>query len=662
MARLIVDIDAMNDEAITSLEAGDVVRGIRVREIMDEWENVRANMGNPPLDYPIIVNDRSIPVHFGITLRWQVMLNIASIPPELHGKEMLEWLKTFAMYHEITHYVTCPYDGLTHAKLSLSVRKMWPNATDDQVFFIINFFSDLIVNKELHDRIGNAYFIAVKKWVEYTVAETVKQDFGLSRIYLIFIRAHEILWKRRFGAFKYPDVIMRIAKKITDIIALTDGWFEAIENITSILKVIMVEDGVKDTGKVASLLSDEMKDALNGTEGGCGKNGNDSVGDEKEDTNVEGNNGTGDKKKRNPNNTKTDHGKDEKGKRIMAIVRKDGKKVKSPFDMTFFMGDPVAKKTIGSVDDDERKNERENLFAMIMRMGIPFPESKSIMDAMEITRNEEESWRLWLRARAKGTIRYDTTAVKKNKGGFTVPSEWTWGRPLQEWNPRMSFMSFPVHPFPPFATGEKQCNGKSGSSSLPDSRDLLIIRDSSGSMGSMMKGLKRERWARSRNILQKDNNKFNFSSLAAFAALHAASEKNVDVAVVNFSGTCISTGWMMTNKTSIETAEQTILAFIGGTTILPLKKIKDLLSMRSNCFVLVITDSYIYNWKKFFTMIDQMKDEDHYYSMIFISDAGEKIEDDIKKKMEERNMTVHPVSTPGDLFDITVTELSIVYN
>jgi hypothetical protein len=76
----IIDIDAMRANDPKPMDADETVRGFTVRDVYRQFEQVKSKLGNPPLKYPIIINDPKSPVNFGITLEWQVMLNMAAIP------------------------------------------------------------------------------------------------------------------------------------------------------------------------------------------------------------------------------------------------------------------------------------------------------------------------------------------------------------------------------------------------------------------------------------------------------------------------------------------------------------------------------------------------------------------------------------------------------
>ncbi len=615
----IIDIDGM-ERAVEPLDIDHVFRGAPVREMYREWDNTRSMLGNPPLARPAIINDPGHPVHFGITMQWQVILNLAAVPDGLHGADLVAWLKVFPMAHEIAHYTFCPYDAVTHAKLVVTVARAWNDVSEDNALFVVNYFSDIIINNILHGMNGDAFFQGMKTWVEFTMHETCKNGHQISLLYMTFVLVHELLWNRSFMTFKYPEVANAIASKLASIITFSTDWYDAIYKMTPILKA-MIDPG---NGKVPSYdPSAVMIAAPAGTSG----NGPD--------------------------------GSSKKGDGTATVKVKKGKKVtEKPFDMTFFMGDPVAEKTRGSMDKNEAANELENLMNVITKEGIGFAAASGLMRAMHVAQSDDQAWRLWLRATAKGMISYETMTKRKRRGGSSIPADWEWGKPYKDYNPFHSVMAFPLHPFPPFARGFKQSRGKRGIESLPDVRDLLVVRDSSGSMDMNMGG--NDGWRRAFGG-QKANNKFNVSTVAAFAVLQSAHAKGARYAVINFSSDWIATDWMPAEDRSLEKAERVILQFQRGGTVVPIRKMLSMLSGKKNCFVLVITDSMLHNWKEFIESFKDLHVNGHEISMIFTKSSNERTGESIMKRLSADNVYMHQACSIHDLYSIIIKEARRVY-
>ena len=157
------------------------------------------------------------------------------------------------------------------------------------------------------------------------------------------------------------------------------------------------------------------------------------------------------------------------------------------------------------------------------------------------------------------------------------------------------------------------------------------------------------------------NTKFNVSSLATYAALHAAADRGANFAVINFSGTSISTGWLKPGDIQIAAAEKLIIRFLRGSTMMPTSEMKKLLDGKKKCFLLVITDSFIYNWKDFFSMAKGFSDNEHSMSMIFISGEKESVDEDLLHSLNEMNVMLHFVHGPSDLIGIVLREINRVY-
>lgn len=649
---IIIDLDSMKECA--GLKSDDETRGVRIREIFREWENVKTALGNPPLSLPTVIDDPGYPVHFGITLEWKVLLNMASVPGWLRGAAMLSWLKSFPISHEIGHYVFCPYDGITHARLAMKVMDTWTDATDQDVLFIINYFSDIIVNSDLYSINGDEFFNGMKQWIEYTTFHVLKSGSGISVSYLVFIHVHELLWQRRFMTFNYSDEIRGLAAKIASVFQFSTNWYDSIKKLAMILKHVIEKERYgkfpgNGTGSLTNVMMEKMRSHCKGSP-------------------VPGKSGTEPGASSRANETTSTPGKNDNvppgGNDCMftsALVKKDGKTTEMPLDLTIFMGDPLSTKTIGEINEDEKKMEGKNLSYLIRKMDIPYSTSKRICKFMKIAETEENAWRFWLRSRAEGLLEYDTMSIQSRKGGEKVPSDWEWGSPVSDWNLMLSMIRMPIFPFPPFASGQREYKGPAGMQKLPEARDLLIARDSSGSMSAMMSGSNRECWTNSVNVMHKTNNKFNLSCIVSFAALLAAMKKGAWFSVINFSTDHAATPWLKPTMQNLERAEQMILHFQHNGTIIPVDAIGKLIEERKNAFVLVITDGYLHNWSSFFKAVDSFKNKNYEIMIMFMVEREEVMDDDIVRKLDEKNIRIHYVTSPEDLVTITIRELGRMY-
>lgn len=106
--------------------------------------------------------------------------------------------------------------------------------------------------------------------------------------------------------------------------------------------------------------------------------------------------------------------------------------------------------------------------------------------------------------------------------------------------------------------------------------NLLIMLDSSGSMGGHVRG-----------------SKTYHAVLAAFKAAHFALRNNVEVAVINFAGLCVVQEWTRCE----EEIERALVEYIGGNTHIRGREMLELLGdTASAALVLIITDTQIHNF------------------------------------------------------------------
>ena len=125
--------------------------GITREDIYESWNKVLKTYGGRWLRYPIVTYDPDIPVHFGISMNWRVLFNLAYLPPNLPKDKILWWIEHLPIQHEFGHYHICPYSGSDIARYIAIVKKMKPLLSRQHVFYILNFFSDLLV------KIGRAH-------------------------------------------------------------------------------------------------------------------------------------------------------------------------------------------------------------------------------------------------------------------------------------------------------------------------------------------------------------------------------------------------------------------------------------------------------------------------------------------------------------------------
>ena len=272
-----------------------------------------------------------------------------------------------------------------------------------------------------------------------------------------------------------------------------------------------------------------------------------------------------------------------------------------PYDVDGVMGNPIeirngdlARKCLDSdsiqdseaelerlaVEVDQRQGNLEDLEGVYLTAGVGSPRKEWI--------------RFWYRAKAHGRLRIEVVERKFSGSAPLAPQVWRLGDPIEELDIVQSLQAFPI--LIPNKSTRKwlkvDSQGTSFSKSLPD---MLIVIDSSGSMTWGM---------RSKSV----SGSYHTALISAFAAIEVALRKGSRIAAINFSDGSRSSKWSSTR----EGAERVLLAYQGGGTVAPIKKIvKTCEAAESQVMVVMITDAEIANWDKFIDTIRALSTKGH---------------------------------------------------
>ncbi|MFW9996361.1 MAG: hypothetical protein ACFFD4_30240 [Candidatus Odinarchaeota archaeon] len=176
--------------------------------------------------------------------------------------------------------------------------------------------------------------------------------------------------------------------------------------------------------------------------------------------------------------------------------------------------------------------------------------------------------------------------------------------------------------------------------------DLLVVIDSSGSM------------TRSKSFL---SGSFDLSALAAFSAIQTALAAGVkNYCAINFSSRIRDSGW--TNN--IYEVENVVLAYQGGGTILPVKRIKERIEehsrlSRAPVFVLIFTDFGLVNWhpvKKLLTSVEKS----NVFKLFYIAPRRQRLDENISY-LSGKGIDIFLVTKAGDLVDLARKEITEIY-
>jgi hypothetical protein len=322
-----------------------------------------------------------------------------------------------------------------------------------------------------------------------------------------------------------------------------------------------------------------------------------------------------------------------------------------PLDVDAVMGNPVeirngdrAKRCMADAEDEDLEKEMERLAVEVEQRGGDLRDLEAVYLVAGIGSKRKQWIRFWYRAKVRGLLRFD---VRDRRIAGSIPLSiqvWRLGDPLEELDVVQSLQAFPIL-VPNMSTRrwfKTEMYGEFESESLPD---LLLVIDSSGSMTWSMRG-------------KTVSGPYHTALVSAFAAMDVALRKGSRVAAINFSDGTRVCEW--TRERSI--VEKILLAYQGGGTVAPIKKISDACdSAGSGVMVLLITDAEIANWGRLVKSIARLTRRGHKYFMFHIESPGYEMEDSIHGALTKAGAHAIPVESVKDLPGLVVREVRTVY-
>jgi hypothetical protein len=211
----------------------------------DAWDGALHDFHTPAIPDPTFAFDKSKLIGFFIDLEsWATMLNLSNAPIGLSDKKLYDFYNVLSL-HEMSHYVVCPYDAITNARLIRSALKA--KIPERLSPIVVNFFADLVVDMKL--------FRKKPKEMEFQLRETLKmseevgkskEEKDHSKFYKVLIKSYELMWDidLKLPNEQYLEVTGE-AEKIVDIIMKDfeneSLWEKKTKAIAKILKKFIEE-------------------------------------------------------------------------------------------------------------------------------------------------------------------------------------------------------------------------------------------------------------------------------------------------------------------------------------------------------------------------------------------------------------------------------------
>ncbi len=322
-----------------------------------------------------------------------------------------------------------------------------------------------------------------------------------------------------------------------------------------------------------------------------------------------------------------------------------------PLDVDAVMGSPIeirngdlARKCLDSDSIDDIDAEMDRLAVEVEQRGGNLEDLEGVYVTAGVGSPQKEWIRFWYRAKARGMLRIEVVEQRISGSAPLETQVWRLGDPIEELDIVQSLQAFPV--LIPNKSTRKWLKvdslGTERSKSLPD---MLIVIDSSGSMTWGM---------RSKSV----SGSYHTALVSAFAAMETALRKGSRIAVINFSDGSRSSKW----SSEREGAERVLLAYQGGGTVAPIKKIVAACEMaESQVMILMITDAEIANWDKFIDSIRTLTSKGHKPFIFHISGGSGKRKSKIQRALEDAGANVFQIKSEKDLPGLVIREVRGVF-
>ena len=183
--------------------------------------------------------------------------------------------------------------------------------------------------------------------------------------------------------------------------------------------------------------------------------------------------------------------------------------------------------------------------------------------------------RIWFEAQNINEIELPASIFNGSQDVYMYPEVWKIGDPIEDIDIMLTYIVSPII-IPGVTTKKWSKNSVFKGGAQKSSPDLLLVLDSSGSMGSLK---------------DKKSNLFN-AVKSCFAIIKYFEKNNSEVALINFSSKATINLWTKDYKN----IKDCLLLEGGGNTVFPIDALEKLSRLKkSNCVIVIITDGEIQN-------------------------------------------------------------------
>ena len=451
---------------------------------------------------------------------WQIHLNFGKLPVSFH--EFQNEVKVLTR-HEIEHYMCCPFDVITHFRMLKRIRDVY-YMHFSHLGINIEYACGAISNQAADIIVDTKNFYRHRKEILKSEIDWINKGANISdcpRHSKLMPLTKEAIWKEDLGINETDPELLKIVHNLAD--SFTKN---SIEDKSSFLD--KVEEYAETFFK---LYVEDQMNPQQGSQQQSSQQGSQQQSDQQGSQQQSSQQGVG-----RPRDG------DEHGN---AFIFADPDKVKEAIEV-------LAEET--SVEE--------------------FIDLLTIAGIIDMSEKQKEA--LWFNVQSANMIPIVETSNTGNKFSYTYPSTWRIGDPIEELELMLTYMTSPrLIPGITTKKWEYVSNDEKGTESKQ--MDLLLVVDTSGSMGSAMK--------------ESDN--MHQAVLASYGILSYFESTKSKVALIEFSDkidACVD--W--TDK--YDDVKERLLTNGHGGTKFPISRIKSTLEVKSGDLVTVlITDGDLGN-------------------------------------------------------------------
>ena len=467
---------------------------------------------------------------------WQIHLNFGKLPVSF--KEFEDEVKVLTR-HEVEHYMCCPFDVITHLRMLKCIMEVYKNEFDHLGIdirricgSISNQAADIIVDTKNYFRNPHDTVISEVNWIKKG-ADIKNCPHHCKLMFL----TKEALWGTSLEINETDQDLLDIVHKLAETFKV-DG----IENRALFL------NKTKEYARTffRLYLKDKLYPQNDEQQSGQSQNSQPQQGNQSQQSGQ-------------PQHSQSQQsGQSQYEGDVMTSAKpKDGDKNGSAFA---FANPDKIKEAITALAEETDVQEFSDILSAA---GIKFL-------------TESEKYMLWFSVQGADVIPIEEYTNSGNKEKYTYPSIWKVGDPIGSLDIMLSFMTSPKI-LPGITTKKWDLATRDTDGSDKRQRDLLLIVDTSGSMGS---------------AIDKGSN-MHQAIKAAYGIITYFEQNAGKIALLGFNDK-ITTEIDWTNDYNL--IREALLTNGGGGTLFPIKKIESILDQRNSDMVTVlITDGEISN-------------------------------------------------------------------